>query len=397
MRASKIKPGHFRAGYVGRSSVNLPEDAPRRLTDRDICFTIRDIAGIRALTDLIRSACLTRYAEIARSVGLDPRKMLRKVRLPLACLDQQDMRVAIGGVRRLLEDSAEASGIDEFALRMADRGDLSNLGPVGLIVREQATVGAAIEALSRYIHIHNEAMRLRIERVDDIVTLVFLLRGERQRATRQSTELAVGTIYRVIRSLFHADWRPLEVHFAHSPPRSRKYYRYFFGCDVSFDSDFDAIVYSADDLDHPIPTAHPQIARYVQSRIETMDIRPDNWDAKVSELVRTLLPGGYCTIERVAEHLGCNRRTVHRHLSDCGTSFSAILDAQRAELVMRLIEDSDRPLAGIAELLGFSAQSAMARWFAGRFGCSITQWRNGIRPTMPSNGNAGGVADTSGV
>jgi AraC-like DNA-binding protein len=26
-------------------------------------------------------------------------------------------------------------------------------------------------------------------------------------------------------------------------------------------------------------------------------------------------------------------------------------------------------------LLGFSAQSAMARWFRGRFGCSISQWR----------------------
>jgi AraC-like DNA-binding protein len=336
------------------------------------------------MTDLIRSACLTHYAELARSAGIDPRKMLRRARLPLACLDHQDMRIAIGGVRRLLEASAAASGIDEFALRMAERGGLPNLGPVGLVVREQATAGAAMEALSRYIHIHNEAMRLSIERQDDVVTLAFHLRGEDQRATRQSTELAVGTVHRVICSLFSDDWHPLEVHFGHSPPRSRRYYRYFFGCDVAFDSDFDAILYAASDMDRPIPTAHPLIASYVQSRIETMDIRPDNWDAKVSELVRSLLPDGHCTIERVAEHLGCNRRTVHRHLSDCGTSYSEILDAQRAELVMRLIEDSDRPLAGIAELLGFSAQSAMARWFSGRFGCSITEWRSGIRPQTPA-------------
>jgi AraC-like DNA-binding protein len=343
------------------------------------------------MTDLIRSACLTHYAEVARSVGLDPRKMLRRARLPLTCLDHQDMRIAIGGVRRLLEASAAAAGVDEFALRLAERGGLANLGPVALIVREQATVGAAIEALSRYIHIHNEAMGLRIEKQDDLVTLVFLLRGGHQRATRQSTELALGTIHRVICSLFSDDWRPLDVHLAHSRPRSRRYYRHFFGCNVTFDSDYDAISFPASDMDRPIPTAQPLIARYVQSRIETIDVRPQNWDAKVGELVGLLLPSGLCTIARVAEHLGCDRRTIHRHLSSRGTSFSEILDVQRADLAMRLIEDSDRPLAGIAGLLGFSAQSAMARWFRGRFGCSITEWRNGNRPVVSTAGGTAAV------
>ena len=46
---------------------------------------------------------------------------------------------------------------------------------------------------------------------------------------------------------------------------------------------------------------------------------------------------------------------------------------------MRLVEDGDRQLKEIAGVLGFSAQSAMARWFRGRFGCSITQWRSGDR------------------
>lgn len=327
------------------------------------------------MTDLIRSACLTHYAEIARSVGLEPRKMLRKARLPLACLDHQDIRVAVGRVRRLLELSAAAANIDDFGLRMAERGGLPTLGPVGLVVREQATVGAAIEALSRYIHIHNEAMRLRIEQRDDLITLVFLLRGGRQRATRQSTELALGTIHRVICSLFTDEWRPLDVYVAHSPPRSRRYYRHFFRCNVIFNSDFDGVVFPASDMDRPIPTAQPLIARYVQSRIETIDTRSENWDAKVRELIDLLLPSGNCTIARVAEHLGCDRRTVHRHLQQRGTSFSEILDAQRSDVALRLIEDGNRPLKEMAALLGFSAQSAMARWFRGRFGCSITQWR----------------------
>jgi AraC-like DNA-binding protein len=108
----------------------------------------------------------------------------------------------------------------------------------------------------------------------------------------------------------------------------------------------------------------------------------DRWDARVAMLVRVLLPGGDCSIERVAAHLGCDRRTIHRRLVDCGTTFSKILDDERAEIVTRLVDERSRPLAEIAEMVGFSAQSAMARWFRERFGCSITEWRNDPRERM---------------
>src|SRR3979411_924898 len=196
------------------------------------------------MTDLIRSASLTHYAEIARSVGIDPRAMLKQARLPLHCLGNPDLRVAVGGVRRLLEASAascaarrvweasgEASGVEEFGLRLAERGGFSTLGPVALVVREQATVGAALEALARYIQIQNEAMRLEIDRRDDLVTIAMFLRGGHQRATRQSTELALGRVHRIIAMLFPEEWQPLEVHSAHAPPRRRFYPRKFFGCD----------------------------------------------------------------------------------------------------------------------------------------------------------------------
>jgi AraC-like DNA-binding protein len=331
------------------------------------------------MTDLIRSASLTHYPEIARSVGIDPKAMLKQARLPLHCPERPDLRVAVAGVRRLLEASAEASGIEEFGLRLAEQGGFSTLGPVALVVREQATVGAAIEALSRYIQLQNEAMRLEIDRRDDLVTVVMRLRGGQQRATRQSTELALGRIHRLIASLFTEDWQPLEVHLAHSPPRRRTYHRKFFGCDVTFNSEFDAIVIHARDMNRPIPSAHPMLASYVEDRVKEIGARPADWDGKVRELVRALLPGGNCTVETVAEHLVCDRRTIHRRLQECSTSFSAILDGERADVVMRLIEDGDRPLKEIAGMLGFSAQSALARWFRGRFGCSITDWRGGGR------------------
>jgi AraC-like DNA-binding protein len=329
------------------------------------------------MSDLIRSATLTHYPEVAQSVGIDPRAMMRKVRLPLESLERPDLRIAATSLRRLLEASAAASGVEEFGLLMDVRGALANLGPVALVVREQATVGEALKALARFIHIHHEGIRLAIEPRDDVVTLTVGLRS--LRAPRQSSEMALGSLHRIIRSLAGEEWRPLEAHLTHSPPRNRKYYRSFFGCPLVFNAENDALVISERDLERAIPSAHPLIANYLEKRVEAIDVRRRQWDERVIEVVRTLLNNGDCTADRVAEHFACTRRTIHRHLAECGTSFSEILDAERADLALRLIEDRSRPLADVAEMLGFSAQSAMARWFKGRFGRSISEWRGDAR------------------
>ncbi len=327
------------------------------------------------MAELIRSASLTHFARLARSTGIDPATMLRKVRLPLTCLERRDLRIPVRNVRRLLEMSAEVSGLETFGLRLAECGDLSNFGPLALLMREQATIGTALEALSRFIHIHNEGMRLVIDRREGLATITFLIRG----AMRQSTELALGSVNRAIGFLCGGNWRPLQIHFTHGPPRSRRFHRQFFGCDVLFHSGFDGIVCAARDLDRRIPSASPELARFLEGRVEVFEAQQERWDARVALLVRVLLPGGECSIERVAEHLGCNRRTIHRRLVACGTSFSEVLDNERAEIVVRLIQERSRPLAEIAEMIGFSAQSAMARWFRERFGCSITAWRSDPR------------------
>src|SRR6516162_8358707 len=144
------------------------------------------------MPDLIRAACLAHYAEVARSVGIDPAKMLKSVGLSATSLTDPDTKIPSGGVRRLLEASASAAGIDDFGLRLAERGGLSNVGPVALVVREQPTVGAALEALGRYIHIHNESVRLRIERQGDTVAIIPVPRIGGPVPARQSMELLVG-------------------------------------------------------------------------------------------------------------------------------------------------------------------------------------------------------------
>ena len=57
----------------------------------------------------IRSASLVDFREIAKSVGLDPYRMLKKAGCLCSCLLNPDMRISAEAVANLLEASASAA------------------------------------------------------------------------------------------------------------------------------------------------------------------------------------------------------------------------------------------------------------------------------------------------
>jgi len=121
------------------------------------------------------------------------------------------------------------------------------------------------------------------------------------------------------------------------------------------------------------------MARYAQQYLDSILEHPHSTTAdKVRQFVRALLPSGRCSIGQVAQHLGMDRRTVQRDAE----TFSSIVDAVRVELATRYLTTADRPLAEVADLLGFSGLSALSRWFSGRFDCSAWAWRAAQRGRM---------------
>lgn len=327
------------------------------------------------MTDLIRSACLTSYPEIARSLGLQPLRMLDSVGIDRQCLADPDIKLPAGALGRLLEVSANAAKVEDFGLRLAETRSLSVLGPVGLLVREEPTVRSALLSMMRYIRLHNEALYLRQQEQDGEASVSVEIRVERPVPVRQGVELAVGVLYQVLRALLGPQWRP-RVLFTHDAPQKRETHRRLFGTRVEFGRDINGIVCSSRDLDRPVPASDPTLARYARQHLDAMLARPNTTMAdKVRELVWLQLASGRCTVEQVARQLGVDRRTLHRKLAAERLTFSAIVDGVRTDIVTRTLLSRDRSLSAIAEMLGFSGLSAFSRWSRDRFGASPTAWR----------------------
>ena len=149
---------------------------------------------------LIRSASLTNYAEVARAAGLDARRMLREFKLPQAALHEIELKIPIESVRSLLEASAQRSGVEAFGLQMAEKRRLSNLGPLGILMREQPTMRQALEALAHYANRMNEALLLTIE---DLRPLI-----EGRPAGQLAVRLFPDHPGSVPAGAFPADWLP---------------------------------------------------------------------------------------------------------------------------------------------------------------------------------------------
>src|SRR5580693_8121580 len=137
-------------------------------------LTMRDTLG-GPMEHLSRSAALTDYADLARSVGLDPYRILDAVGVARRALIDPDMMIPANAVGRILETSARRSGVEDFGLRLAEKRRLSNLGLVGLIAREQASVRRAVEVLGQYIWMQNDALSAVLEDAGDLVILRTLI------------------------------------------------------------------------------------------------------------------------------------------------------------------------------------------------------------------------------
>jgi AraC-like DNA-binding protein len=329
---------------------------------------------------IVRSAGLAGYAECARASGLDPHAMLRKVGLPRRCLDEPNALISMEAACRLLELSAAASGMEDFGLRMAAKRRISNLGPVLLVMRQESTALGALHILANYNRLLNDALLTRIEQAQDLVLIRQEFVVDSSVPTRQSIELTVGVVVQTLKELLGADWQPRAVCFTHRKPRDATFHRRCLGRRVDFNADFNGVVCSAADLERELPTDEPVMAVLARRALDDeLRARRAGGSESVRHLVAAMLGSGRCTVDKLSEHLGVSRATLHRQLAAEGQTFSSILQSVRRDVAQRLSSDSDRPLDDMAAMLGFSSASAFAHWYRATFGAPFARSRREAR------------------
>lgn len=327
------------------------------------------------MTPQLRAAALTNFEHIATECGLNARALMVEVGLPPRCLMDPDLMIPAHLVARVLELAAERAHEPVFGLRMAASRRLSNLGPLGLLLRDQPTLRHALDKLASKMHVHNEAFSLEMVESGDTVCIRGDVLLDRNIPRQQAVDAAMGISFRIVQVFLGDTWCPKQVCFRHRAPARRDWYRRVFGPSVQFGCEFNEIVCAAKDLDVPNPGADPVMAAYSQ-RLLGKDLESQaSTSDRVRRLAVLLLPRGLCRAEVVAQHLGVSRRTLDNRLAAEDTTFKVLVDGMRRELLANYLEGKAHALSDIAPLLGFSELSALSRWHRAQFGASMSDLR----------------------
>lgn len=339
------------------------------------------------ISRLMRSASLGGYVELVESLGRDPHVFMRTVGLHAKFLEDPETLIPRDAARELLEITARATQTEDLALRLAARRKLSALGPISLVLREEPTPRDALDTLCRYLKLVNTSLIIRVEDTASVVVIREDLLPSPGLAMRQSMELAVGTMFRMLSDLIGPHWQPLDVCFTHRPPKDVGAHRAFFGRSVKFNQEFNGLVCRASDLSSPREAADQVSAGFARKYLEAaMKGRTESTQESCRQIILALLPGGACSAQEVARLLHVDRRTLHRQLDAQGLSFSRLLDEVRSDLVKRHLRESDLPLGEVAERLGFAGLSGFSHWFRNLFGSSASQWRKQAAEAAASAG-----------
>jgi AraC-like DNA-binding protein len=323
----------------------------------------------------VRAAALTGLAVLCRSYGVDAAPLLRQAGLPANAEVQPDRRFPVEAVNQVLELAAAATGRDDFGLRLAELRGLSNLGPIGLIARDEPSVGAAFAVIEAYLPLHNDALAISRQHFGELV----VLRSEILAPGRkiQAIDMALAAQHRILRQLAGPHWAAEEICLTRAAPADPGRFRQVLGTRLRFDADFDGIVIRADLFERPNPLADTAFRTYASQLLGSA--APGAGEAmamRVERVLPLLLPSGRCTAAHVAQHLGLSRRTLTRALESEGTRFLELLDQAREDVARRHLAGRARNLGQIADLLGFSSPAAFTTWFRRRFGQSPSQWRS---------------------
>lgn len=317
--------------------------------------------------DTVHAQMLRFFPELVEELGGDPQGLLRRAGIAPQASADATYRQAI----HLLELAADDLHCPDFGLRLAEKqGGNAMFGPLGVAMKNSRTFGEALTYVSEHTYAHSLAARIRLTRLPDggaFSAHDILLEGVPVKTQLIEQIILVGHLAAMEITGGHA--RVRRVHFRHQPVSAMKTYRRYFGCEVRFGQNEDAVLFSAADLACPVvdpdAQAFAQAAAFIDSAFPR-HLPPLH--AQVRGVIMQYLGSELCSNDSVAAELHLHPRTLHRKLRAEGTSFQKIKDEVRRDVMLYYLRQTRLDFTRISERLGFAEQSVMTRscnrWFA---------------------------------
>lgn len=292
-----------------------------------------------------------------------------------ACAGQQVSHIPAPQFALMLRQLAAYLREPTVALSIAQCVNTANLGILGYLLHACDNMGEALLRLVRYGKlIINDMDQIQIEQKGSNIELQWptLAAGD---------EILLEFGMAIVRQFsLQLAGRPLQmsyVHFSHDPIGSAELYPPFFGSDVCFNQPRNIMSFPAANLNIPIEKPDKALFAILQEQAEEALKNLPSSDVFLQQAQRQLMDlcqQGEPNLTQLADRLHFSTRTLQRRLTDYQLSFQQLLDGVRQQLCQQYLQQQVS-LSDIAQLLGYSDQSAFTRAYKRWTGTTPLQQR----------------------
>jgi AraC-like DNA-binding protein len=307
---------------------------------------------------LIRANVLPPFVRYLEGINAPVDRRLCDSSLPAKALMDPECVVPIDQVLRFLSLNADAEGGDGLGFRVGSRTRVAELGDYGLLIRNLATLGKALENASEYASAFSSAQKIWVEGWGGKVRVCHGFRLSLGAGFEVLNQFMLMILIDCIRLAAGPGWKPVEIHLdARSPLRHRE--GYSGGAPIAL-LDVSAIVLDGGLLTMPINGAR-RIERKPEKLLATAPAH--DLPGAVKQIIESLMSEGNVPIGRVAAICGMSARTLQRRLSMLGKQYSDLVLEARRQSAIDLLNDPQPKLLAIAHELGYSDAASFTRAF----------------------------------
>jgi AraC-like DNA-binding protein len=317
---------------------------------------------------MLRIAAIAGAVELVRTLGHDPAVALDVSGLSHDIFRDPENEIPFSAAARFLKRCAGLTGIAHFGLLAGMRNGVSTLGLVGHLAQSAADVETALHDIVGHFSVHDRTAQARLSVDGDEARLAYVLDRPRTPGAEHFYDGGIASTFNIVRDLCGPEWSAKLVTLPRRAPADRKPYNDFFNARIVFGSETASISFAHRWLRRPLPTANPSLRQFLQRLVRGAARRRGSQAEEIRRIIRLQLMGGKPGIDRAAAMIGATRRTLARRLAAEGWTFRALVQDVRFEMADELMKETDASMGRIAELLGYSDQTAFSRAFSNKFG-----------------------------
>jgi len=327
----------------------------------------------------MRAANFEGFSDLVRNLGGDPWWILEQHGVDPRAIYDSDYYIDCKSLSGVFEYCSSHFDDSLFGLQLAQLQKPDVFGPVTALCRAAPSFGEAVRSFIKYLPVVHSPVSV-LELVEGKEISEFRFSGSVISQDDEACQIMYEAgllIMKLLRELGGPHFRPSYVNLA-SIARQRDIpeIENSFGCLYRGSSDVNAIAFRTNILNQPIANSSRHLFMLLDGYFDRVkEASRKTIVERVEDYVRGSFQSGNCSIERCAQKLGLQPRTLRSHLTQSGMRFSDIVENQRMEMAKEYLERRDLSLDEVAFMLGYAEQSSFGRAFKRSIGVTPQNYR----------------------